>query len=266
MTDIQEWSLLLIVVCIFMLAAINIFLVLQLLKGVKDESAQLGKIVGQCQEIMAAQGTVKEMVAQSAGDGLDDHALGTLDEALSQSLDALAQADGGTEALLEDLQQAAPDELAAWRDLNAERIEGLLAQQRQMRARVDSLQDLLANANATILNLRSRPRRSSGGEAQGDSKLVEEVQQVRRNAARLNNELSAANANLQALTEKLATRELMLSEAAERHGQEKSALEAKIAALNEQIQSMQDSFDRTIVEKSFIEEAFLAIEERDKRD
>lgn len=263
LTDIQEWSLLLIVVCIFMLAAINIFLVLQLLKGSRGDAAQLGNIVAQCQQIMAAQGAVKEMVAATA-DSLEEATLSELDGALSASLDALADADQGTRGLLEDLQQATPDDLAAWRDMNAERISELLAEQQLMQQRMASLQELLTNANATILNLRSRSRRGEGTEPGNDNKLVEELQQVRRNAARLSTELNAAHANVQALTEGVATRELMLAEAVERHSDERNALEARISILNAQVQSMQDTFDRTIVEKSFIEEAFLAIEERDK--
>lgn len=264
LTDIQEWSLLLIVVCIFMLAAINIFLVLQLLKGSRDEAIQLGNIVAQCQQIMAEQGAVKEIVAATA-DNLEEATLSELDGALTESLDILTQTDLDTERLFEDMQQASPDDLVAWRDNNQDRINELLAQQKLMQQRMASLQDLLTNANATILNLRSRTHRSTATDSGTDSKLVEEMQQVRRNAARLSAELNAANANVQTLTEGVASGERMLADATQRHSAEKAGLEATITMLTDQVQSMQDSFDRTIVEKSFIEEAFLAIEERDNK-
>lgn len=282
--DIQSGVLLLLIGCIMMLAAINIYLVLQQMKGSHGAvvaspvptpaaapnpatTAQFERIAAQLQALQAALDELKA-APENHEPEVDTNSLFKLDSELSESLAELEQADGGSEALLLDLQQADAAGLSAWRDFNADRIAGLVAQQKQLRGRIASLQNLLSDANATILTLRSRtPRRNfvSGGDAGNDGNLVSELQQARKNAARLTSELSAANANVQMLNERVATRELMLAEASEQHEKERADLDKQIAELKTKVQSMQASFDRTLVEKNFIEEAFLDEIEGEKK-
>lgn len=275
--DLQTWILLLLSGCILMLAAVNIYLVTQQFKGGRGEAPgtnsgqaksldyerHLEHVSGQLNLIQTALAEIKAqtdqtIAAAAEADGEDGgQALFQLDAEIGESLAQLEQADGGTEALLLDLQQAKVEELSAWRDFNAERIAGLLAQQKQLRGRILSLQNLLSEANASILTLRSRTRRTPLSDAAGDSAINAELQEARKHAARVDSELSAAKANVQMLTERVATRELMLAEAGEQHEKERAALDAQIAELQAKLQGMQASFDRTLVEKTFIEDAFL---------
>lgn len=277
--DLQTWILLLLSGCILMLAAVNIYLVTQQFRGTRGEApgtaAGLAKsldyerhlehVSGQLNLIQAALAEIKAQAAQAAAaeaaaaaDGEDGgQALFQLDAEINESLAQLEQADGGAEALLLDLQQAKAEELSAWRDFNTERIAGLLTQQKQLHGRIVSLQNLLSEANASILTLRSRTRRTPLSDAVSDGAMNVELQEARKQAARLDSELSAAKANVQMLTERVATRELMLAEAGEQHEKERAALDAQIAELQAKLQGMQASFDRTLVEKTFIEDAFL---------
>lgn len=273
MDDIHSWIVLLLIGCIVMLAGINLYMVMQQIKSQRSEPLAMSSgqtsnldyerhmehVAGQLNLI---QGALAELKAQSPNPDEDDndgatHALFQLDAELNDSLAMLEQTGSGTEALLLDLQQAKVDDLSAWRDRNAERIAELTAQQKQLRGRVLSLQGLLSEANATILTLRSRTRRNPISDALGDGAASAELQQARAENARLSSELSAAKANLQMLDERVATRELMLAEAGEQHEKERAGRDAQIAELQAKIQSMQASFDRTLVEKTFIEDAFL---------
>lgn len=272
MEDLQNWILLLLTGCIFMLAAIDIYLVVQQVKGTGAEPAaaaasqtasldyerHLEHIAGQLNLIQGALTEIKAQAPATVDEGeVDTNALFQLDAELNQSLAQIEQTGGGTEALLLDLQQAKVDELSAWRDRNAERIAELMGQQKQLRGRVVSLQGLLSEANATILTLRSRTRRNPISDALGGSAPNADLQQAHADNVRLNSELSAAKANVQMLDERIATRELMLAEASEQHEKERASRDAQIAELQAKIQTMQASFDRTLVEKTFIEDAFL---------
>lgn len=272
--DIHSWVVLLLVACILMLAGINLYMVMQQIKEQRSElpalpgshstsldyERHLEHVAGQLNLIQGALGELKTQVpaAVDSADGeVDTHSFFQLDAELNESLVQMEHAGSGTEALLLDLQQVEIAELSAWRDLNAERVTELIRQQKQLRGRVATLQGLLSEANATILTLRSRTRRNPISDALGDGATSTELQQIRADNARLNSELSTAKANAQMLDERVATRELMLAEAGEQHDKERAALDAQIAELQAKIQSMQASFDRTLVEKTFIEDAFL---------
>lgn len=271
MDDIHNWVVLLLVGCILMLAGVNLYMVMQQIRSPRSESSadtdgrkasldyerHLEHVAGQLNLIQSALAELKAQTPAVTDDEVDTHALFQLDAELSDSLTQIEQTGGGTEALLLDLQQAKVAELSAWRDLNAERIAELISQQRQLRGRVATLQGLLSEANATILTLRSRTRRNPISDALGDGAANAELQQARADNTRLSSELASAKANVQMLDERVATRELMLAEAGEQHDKERVALDAQIAELQAKIQSMQASFDRTLVEKTFIEDAFL---------
>lgn len=273
MDDIHNWVVLLLIGCILMLAGVNLYMVMQQIRNPRSEPSaetdgrkasldyerHLEHVAGQLNLIQSALAELKTQAPTADGeeDEVDTHALFQLDAELNESLTQIEQAGGGTEALLLDLQQAKVAELSAWRDLNADRITELISQQKQLRGRVATLQGLLSEANATILTLRSRTRRNPISDALGDGAANAELQQTRADNARLSSELASTKANVQMLDERVATRELMLAEAGEQHEKERAALDAQIAELQAKIQSMQASFDRTLVEKTFIEDAFL---------
>ncbi|HTJ97528.1 MAG TPA: hypothetical protein VL381_08665 [Rhodocyclaceae bacterium] len=264
LSSIQEYSILLITACIFMLATVNIFLVWRLIKGTQQETIQLNGIAGQCEQIIVEQSTVKELVSQQQ-DGLDTTTLEQLDAALSSNYDDLSQATAGFSDLVFELQSVGPEDLAEWKAANEKRITELLGNRDTLRSQVSNLQDMLSKANATILNLRAKTwNGSDAGKSGSDNKVGEELQQARRNSARLSGELSAANENLKSLTNVLAARDKKLNEATLFQQHEKQKMEAEIVLLKQKVQEMQETYDRTILEKSFIEEAFLESESRTK--
>lgn len=251
----------LIALSIFFLAAINLFLVWRLLKGLRHEAQQLDGIVEQCERLGTEQAKVKQIVATPPEKLLDTSTLEALDQALSDSQEMFDQSALGLGDVVFELQNLDDSDLADWRRQNEKRIAELLSNRNALRTQVDNLQELLSKANASVLNLRAKVAVDS---ATGDSKVAEELQQARRNSARLAGELGAATQNIQTLNGLLSTRDRKLQEAEEVLAQEKHQLSAERDALKSKVDELQALMERTLVEKSFIEDAFLESEARER--
>ena len=245
--SLQDLSLLLIGSCIFLLAIVNMYLVWRLIKGVRFEDERLDSIAAYNQQILSQQLSVRKIVSDpmflsmlkglaapaapatppppAASQGEDAE----LDAALKKGVNALGDTATGFADLFGSLNEA--KDMASWKAANQARISELLRSQNGLKGEVEQLQALLAKANATVLNLRARGLQAANSEAESK-------------------EIDALKAGIAARDSKIAAAEAVMKNEKTRFEEEKKKLEEKIFEL-------QATHDRTLVEKNFIEEAFI---------
>lgn len=242
----QEIGLFVIGSCVLLLALTNMYLVWRLIKGVRFEDEKLESIAQNSHQLLAQQLTVRHIVsdpsflslfrgmaapATESGKEEADAEDAAFEAALKQSVDNVGNAALGVGDLLTSLNDAT--DMASWKAANQARINELLRSQGGLKAEVEQLQTLLTKANATILNLRARNLQGALGAGAAGQK-----------------EIDSLKAAVAARDTKIAAAEAVLKN-------EKTKFETEKKQLTDKIAEMQAAFDRTIVEKNFIEDAFI---------
>lgn len=245
-SSLQDISLLMIASCILLLALINMYLVWRLIKGVRFEDEKLDGIVANSHTLVSRQFTLRQllddpgfkaMLAQSGSTAAvpASENAETMDPELMRGMQSISDAALGFGDLIDSLGSISEKDFASWKAANQARINELLTRQQDMRGEVEQLQRLLTKANATVLNLRATTLQDDAGGG-GNTEMQKQIETLKAGIAARDTKLAAAEAVLK---------------------NEKTKFEDEKKKLQDRLAEMQASFDRTLVEKNFIEDAFL---------
>ena len=195
----------------------------------------------------------------------------------TDALDGLDDSMASTEALLGELEHLEEADWAAWNSANQMQIRNLLKTQETQRRRLASLRMELDQARGTILNLRSNASRQAMGAMQAaalqakNTTIEAELWSVKAERGRLLKDLKDAQKELQALQvrssggggdEGLAEGGAELTGDSSELQSKIAQLEAKVLELTGAAASLQALHERTILEKKFIEDAFIRIDQQ----
>lgn len=193
----------------------------------------------------------------------------------ADALDGLDDSMAATEALLGELENLDESEWAAWNNANQMQIRNLLKTAESQRRRLESLRMELDQARATILNMRSAASRQAMGAMQAaalqakNTTIEAELWSAKADRGRLLKELKETQKELQALQarqgaagEATASGDALPAGDATELTARIAELEARVADLTSARASLQALHDRTVLEKKFIEDAFIRIDQQ----
>lgn len=262
----EKLVLIVLALSLVLMAGINIFSLLKAMPLLEREGEDIAAIR---EATLATRKLVDRLIekleflaksgeeAASWAEQLEDPLQGICADALGGMDEGIAQ----TEALLRELDAIAESEWPAWRDDNQEKLHSLLAQLAQYRRQLQSLRIELDQARGTILNLRSsapRPVLSAVQSAALQARNVaieSELWQLRADRGRLMRELKQAEMALQ--EQQAAT-----SDGETGADGRVAELEAQLQALRDENKHLEDLHNRTVLEKQFIEDAFVRLDDQ----
>lgn len=244
---------------LLLMAAINVYTLLHLLFRIDAKNQNVSTLAAPGNEVPAEQADTAWLARLGGLFGaIDTDGLGEVAKNIDQSA-----------AILGSLAAIGNDGFSGWREANQQRIESLLAEHRRRQQQLIQLHDSLTQAHATIETLRSQVPRSALASAQVAAlkaqgikheatirqMSAEHIQQQReQHAARQQLELfrAEAAAGRQALES--------LEGANARLVREVDELRTATRMLEESNADLQATHERTILEKLFVEEAFVELD------
>lgn len=266
--------------CLLMLGGIVVYLLYRLHhflfaegSGVMDAVMSSKGTAEQLQKLSAQISALQESQARKVAaegehddaawmDGLEAPFESIPEDEYAELQDSLQSA----EQLLAGLDSIGPDELAAWREAHQTQIQRLMGANAGMRRELERVKSALDNARATVLNMKGGSARQMMTMTQASSLkarnevLERQVADHRSNKSHLEREISLARKEIEMLQNSVTEQEKLLATNAQLMT-ERNRLEVEKGALEASSAQLQAMYERTIREKSFIEEAFVRMDQ-----
>lgn len=247
---------LILVGCLLLMVLINVFMLIRFLPLIDAEHRHAAVPSASGDDIPAAEtdaSWLDRMAGLFGAIPLDD-----LGEA-GKSMEASA-------AILGDLAAVGNEQLAAWREANQQRVDSLLAEHRRQHQSLIQMRDSLAQAQATINSLRGQAPRSAIAAAQVAALKAENAEHevairlLTAERTQYQRELGATREKLESLRAEIPAGRQELEAANVRLQREVGELRTATKMLEENNADLQATYERTIQEKLFVEEAFVKLD------
>lgn len=248
--------------CIFLLSGINIYLIINLIRGVKIEDKVIERLLGQSDFALAELVNLRRSIRRSgqAGESASSENSAALakelDEFQEPSLRAISEGSRDAYNLLKELGELKDKELSSWKSANQSRIDQLLGSQALLQSRLLEAQDLVNSSSHTIRTLQAKNERLNGAEAKAtgleaaNQKLEAEVAKVKNYLARTSAELNRTRQEAAHAKQELIMANAKLKTMHEQYTRDHAQLKSEKSALEMRLNSLQEAFNQSVLDSN----------------